>query len=214
MTARPIAARRSARVRTHGDRAAACQALRCSRSRQDGALWRTLREQCLDFTGSLSSLHDITVRPFTWVDERYHVSPHGGLLGKTPAEVYNAEPRVADTLDEVRFRKALTVRARRRLRRDNTLSMDGLDWQTDLLFLGGPLVTVAQCLALPDDPPWIKHESKEFPLSPVAPVKNGRRARTQVNRDTPHSVRVPFDPPRTLLERTLGNHIRRNGGEP
>jgi transposase InsO family protein len=113
--------------------------------------WRTLREQCLDLTGSLSSLHDLNVRLFAWVDEHYHISSHGGLLGKTPAEVYNAEPRVADTLDEVRLRKALTVRARRRLRRDNTLSMDGQDWQTDLHFLGGHLVTVARCLALPDD---------------------------------------------------------------
>jgi len=175
--------------------------------------WRTLREQCLDLTGSLSSLHDLNVRLFAWVDEHYHVSPHGGLLGKTPAAVYNAESRAADALDEVRLRHALTVRARRRLRRDNTLSMDGQEWQTDLHFLAGRLVTVARCLALPDDPPWIEHEDRQHPLSPVDPIKNGRRPRPPSNLDSPHPVRVPFDPPKTLLQRALGSELIREGGE-
>ena len=167
--------------------------------------WRTLREQCLDLTGSLSSLHDLNVRIFAWVDERYHVTAHGGLLGKTPASVYGAEPLAREAIDEVRLRNALTVRARRRLRRDNTLSMDGEDWQTDLHFLAGRLVTVARCLALPDDPPWIEHEEKQFLLTPVDPIKNGRRGRSVQNLDAPHPARVAFDPPRSLLDRALGN---------
>lgn len=175
--------------------------------------WRTLREQCLDLTGSLGSLHDLNVRLFAWVDERYHITAHGGLLGKTPAGVYDAEPRVTDTLDEVRLRRALTVRARRRLRRDNTLSMDGQDWQTDLHFLAGRLVTVARCLALPDDPPWIEYEEKEFPLKPVDAVKNGRRHRSPSNLDAPHPARVAFDPPKALLDRALGNVPSDEGGE-
>jgi putative transposase len=175
--------------------------------------WRTLREQCLDLTGSLGSLHDLNVRLFAWVDERYHVTAHGGLLGKTPAGVYDAEPRVTDTLDEVRLRRALTVRARRRLRRDNTLSMDGQDWQTDLHFLAGQLVTVACCLALPDDPPWIEYDEKEFPLKPVDAVNNGRRHRSPSNLDAPHPARVAFDPPKALLDRALGNVASDEGGE-
>jgi putative transposase len=176
--------------------------------------WRTLREQCLDLTGSLASLHDLNVRIFAWVDERYHVSAHGGLLGKTPAAVYDAYPCTSDALDEVRLRNALTVRARRRLRRDNTLSMDGEEWQTDLHFLAGRLVTVARCLALPDDAPWIEHEEKQFPLSPVDPVKNGRRPRSTSNLDAPHPARVAFDPPRALLDRALGQELRNEGDEP
>lgn len=166
--------------------------------------WRTLREQCLDLTGSLSSLHDLNVRIFAWVDERYHVTAHGGLLGKTPKSVYGAEPVAREVIDEARLRNALTVRARRRLRRDNTLSMDGEDWQTDLHFLAGRLVTVARCLALPDEPPWIEHEEKQFLLTPVDPIKNGRRTRSPQNLDAPHSARVDFDAPRSLLDRALG----------
>jgi transposase InsO family protein len=166
--------------------------------------WRTLREQCLDLSGSLATLHDLNVRLYAWVDEHYHRTPHGGLLGRTPDVVYDNEPRVTDTIDEVRLRDALTVRARRRVRRDNTLSMDGVDWQTDLHFLAGRLVTVARCLALPDDPPWLEHEGKRFELSAVDPVRNARRERSKTNLDTPHPARVPFDPPSAMLRRALG----------
>jgi transposase InsO family protein len=170
--------------------------------------WRTLREQCLDLVGSLGSLHDLNVRLLAWVDERYHTTPHGALMGKTPAEVYEAEPRAVDALDEVRLRDALTVRARRRVRRDNTLSMDGDDWETDLHFLAGHLVTVARSLALPDDPPWIEHEDRVHPLRRVDPVANGKRARGPKNLDAPHPARVDFDAPGALLDRALG---RRRG---
>jgi putative transposase len=171
--------------------------------------WRTLREQCLDLTGSVASLHDLNVRVLAWVDERYHTTPHGALMGKTPARVYEQEPRAVDELDEVRLRDALTVRARRRLRRDNTLSMDGQDWETALHFLAGQLVTVARSLALPDDPPWIEHEDKRYPLTLVDPVANGKQPRrSPQNLDAPHPARIDFDPTGALLDRALG---RRRG---
>jgi len=173
--------------------------------------WRTLREQCLDLTGSLASLHELNARILAWVDERYHVTPHGALVGKTPLQVYAAvDSAERDTFDEVRLRDALTVRARRRVRRDNTLSMDGEDWETDLHFLAGQLVTVARCLALPDDPPRIEHEERVYPLRRVDPVANGRRARSPSNLDAPHVARVQFDPPGALLDRAVGGS--RKGG--
>lgn len=167
--------------------------------------WRTLREQCLDLTGSLGALHDLNARLLAWVDERYHVTPHGALVGKTPLDVFGSADDTERVLfDEARLRDALTVRARRRVRRDNTLSMDGEDWETELHFLASRLVTVARCLALPDDPPWIEHEERIYPLRRVDPIANGRRERSRSNLDTPHAARVPFDPPRALLDRALG----------
>jgi putative transposase len=167
--------------------------------------WRTLREQCLDLTGSLTSLHDLNARLYAWLDERYHVTPHGALVGKTPAEVYDdAEHPERAAFDEAVLRSALTVRARRRLRRDSTVSVDGEDWETDLGFLAGQLVTVARCLVTPDDPPYLLHDDKPFPLRRVDPIANGRRKRSAQNLDVPHAARVPFDPPGALLDRALG----------
>lgn len=166
--------------------------------------WRTLREQCLVFCKDLGSLHDLNVRILAWLDEHYHKAPHGGLMGKTPAEVFNVAPVKTDELDEPKLRRALTVRERRRVRRDNTLAMDGTDWETSLHFLAGRLVTVARSLVDADDPPWIEYEDKVYPLSPVDPVKNARRARSPMCLDEPHPARIPFDPPGALVDRAVG----------
>lgn len=176
--------------------------------------WRTLRDQCLVFCKELGSLHDLNVRLLAWLDEHYHRAPHGGLMGKTPANVFAAAPLKVDDLDEDRLRRALTVRERRRVRRDNTLAMDGADWETSLHFLAGRLVTVARSLVDADDPPWIEYEDKAYPLAPVDPVKNARRARSPMCLDQPHPARVPFDPPATLVDCAVGRTpAARNGDD-
>lgn len=172
--------------------------------------WRTLRERCLDFAGSLGSLHDLNVRLGAFLDEHYHRASHAALMGKTPADVFASMPRATDGFDEKRLIDALTIRARRRVRRDNTLAMEGQDWETSLHFLAGRLVTVARSLAEPDAPPWIEHEGTRFVLAPVDPIRNARRERSLSNLDAPHPARVPFDPPSALLDRALG---RRPGGD-
>lgn len=170
--------------------------------------WRTLREGCLHFTGALSTLQELNARLYAWVDQHYHVSAHAALFGKSPAQVYEEGPREVDDIDERRLRDALTVHARRRVRRDNTLAMDGEDWETDLGYLAGRLVTVSRCLVEPEAPPWLEHEGKRYLLRPVDPVRNGRRPRPACNLDTPHVARVPFDPPSTLLDKAVGR-VRR-----
>jgi len=168
--------------------------------------WRTLREGCLDFVGSLSSLHELNVRLWAFIDEHYHRTPHGGLLGKSPAAVYEATPRPVDAFDESLLRKALTIHARRRVRRDSTLPMDGTDWETDLHFLAGKLVTVSRCLIDPSEPPWLEHEGRVHLLHPVNAKANGQKPRSKSCLDQTHPARkpVPFDPPKALLDQTLG----------
>jgi putative transposase len=164
--------------------------------------WRTLREGCLDFVGSVGSLHDLNVRLWAFVDEHYHRAPHAGLMGKSPASVYEDTPRPIDDFDEAMLRKALTVQLRRRVRRDSTLPMDGTDWQTDLHFLAGRVVTVSRCLVDTSEPPWIEHEGKSHRLHPVDAKANAHKPRTKSA--LPARASVPFDPPKALLDQTLG----------
>jgi hypothetical protein len=166
--------------------------------------WRTLRQRCLDFVGALSSLHDLNVRLYAFLDEHYHRTPHGGLMGKAPEAVFTASPRHADAFDEKRLRDALTVHVRRRVRGDCTVPMDGVDWETDLGFLARSLVTVSRCMVDPADPPWIEREGTRHLLHPVDPRKNATRSRSPVLRDVTHEARTPFDPPKALLDKTLG----------
>ena len=164
--------------------------------------WRTLREGCLDFVGSVGSLHDLNVRLWAFIDEHYHRAPHAGLIGKSPASVYEDTLRPIDAFDETMLRKALTVQLRRRVRRDSTLPMDGTDWQTDLHFLAGRVVTVSRCLVDPSEPPWIEHEGKSHRLHPVDAKANAHKPRTKAA--LPARASVPFDPPKALLNQTLG----------
>lgn len=175
--------------------------------------WRTLREGCLDFVGSLGSLHDLNVRLWAFVDQHYHRAPHGGLLGKTPAAIYEETPRPIDAFDEAMLRKALTIQARRRVRRDSTLPMDGADWETDLHFLAGKLVTVSRCMIDPSEPPWLEHEGRVHLLHPVNPKANGQKPRSKSCLDAAHPARkpVPFDPPKALLAQTLGRKPKPDG---
>jgi putative transposase len=168
--------------------------------------WRTLREGCLDHIGELASLHDLNVRLWAWLDQHYHAAPHASLFGQTPAQVFEATPLSVeeDHFDEQRLRDALTIHARRRVRKDSTLAMDGEEWETDLGFLAGRLVTVSRCLVAPGDPPWLEHEGKRFALHPVDPVGNARRTRSPCSLDAPHPARVDFDPTKSLLDKALG----------
>ena len=175
--------------------------------------WRTLREGCLNHTGNLASLHDLNVRIWAWLDTHYHRSAHGALMGGSPASVFDGATRTADAFDEARLRSALTVSARRRVRRDSTLSMDGEDWETDLHFLAGRLVTVSRCMVDPDEPPSLEHEGKRFALHKVDPVANARRPRSASSMDAPHEARVPFDPTGVMLDTQLGRGPRRPGGD-
>jgi len=168
--------------------------------------WRTLREGCLSHLGSVASLHDINVRLWSFLDEHYHRAPHAALMGKTPVEVFDAAIPAPDALDEARLRDALTIRARRRVRRDSTLSFDGADWELDQLFLAGRIVDVRFCVATPAEPPWIEHEGERYVLHRVDPKRNAHRRRVAIPPKKPKVI--PFDPAGALLDRSVGRNAR------
>jgi putative transposase len=173
--------------------------------------WRTLRQGCLDFVGALTSLHDLNVRLWAWVDQHYHKSPHASLMGKSPGEVYKATPRPLDSIAEQKLRDALTARVRRRVRRDTTVTVDGRDWELNQGFLAGRLVSVAHCLVDPNESPWVEHDGKRFALHPVDPVANAHRKRPprRARVDSSRSAPVAFDPARVLLDRAIGRPVTR-----
>ncbi len=167
--------------------------------------WRTLRQGCLDFLGALSSLDEVNARLRAFLDEHYHAAPHGALMGRSPGTVYaeGAADRGAVPTED-KLAEALTIRERRRVRRDTTVSVDGKDWELDQGFLAGRVVTVARCLLDLATAPWIEYEDKRLALHPVDAVKNGHRKRP-LRRDADHTKparSVPFDPPGALVART------------
>ena len=179
-------------------------------------LWRSLREGCLDYLGTLGSLHDVQVRLLAFLDQHYHQAPHAGLVGRSPASVWAEAPRRdEDILTEEALRDALTVQGRRRIRGDSTLSIAGVDWQLDKAFLAGRLVTVSRSLFRPTEPPWVEYEGRRFDLHPVDPKANahrrGRRLHPDPNRAKRGIDAVPFDPPKALLDQAVRRQPRKEG---
>jgi putative transposase len=164
--------------------------------------WRTLRENVLDHLGAVVSLEDIAARIQAFLDVHYHAAPHAGLMGRAPGIVYAPGQREIDALSESRLREALTIRQRRRVHRDTTVSVRGQLFELDHGYLAGRLVTVAYCLLDEPPAPVVEHEGQRIPLRPVNPVHNAHVKRPPRRPGAaPAEQPVPFDPGGALLEK-------------
>jgi putative transposase len=163
--------------------------------------WRTLREGLLAFCTGEMSLDELNRRLRAFVD-RYHDTPHAGLMGRTPASVYKAHERT-DDLDEQKLRKALMVRETRRVSHDNLVRIAGVAWELDQGFLAGTKVTIVRSLLASSAPPAVELEGKLLPLHPVDPVHNAKSKRPALRAPEPHKPARPgvaFNPIGTLLK--------------
>lgn len=166
--------------------------------------WRTLRGGCLDHLAGVTSLHDVQVRLDAFLDQHYHRAPHGGLLGKTPADAWaGAQCRA---VDEPALAAALTVHRRRRVRRDGTVDLDGRVWQLDQGFLAGRVVTVIAAHAGLAGDPVAVHDGHRYDLRPADPVAASRTRRRRRGEVPPPTT--PFDPAGALLDKSAGRPPR------
>jgi transposase InsO family protein len=162
--------------------------------------WRTLREGCLDHLGQVGSLADVNQRLAIFLERHYHRAPHAGLMGRSPLSAYAPAERTPNHVSEVQLREALSVRERRRVRRDTTVSVLGCIYELQQGFLAGRVVDVVYSYL--DDPPApeVEYEGKRYPLQPVDPVANSRRVRPLRHpQDAEPREPVAFDPSCALL---------------
>jgi putative transposase len=100
---------------------------------------RTVREQFLRplDVESLKSLEDLELRFHSWLESEYHRSPHRGLDGKTPLEVWveRAERIIAidPTLD---YGKLFFHQTDRKVHKDSTVTLDGVLYEVSSLLIG------------------------------------------------------------------------------
>ena len=140
---------------------------------------------------------------------RLHRAPHAGLFGRTPSDVWaeaEVDPEV-DHLDEEAIRRALTVHERRRVRRDNTLSVAGQTFQLDQGFLAGRVVTAAYCMLDEPPEPVVVADEKQYCLHLVDPILNAtvkRPPRREATTNTPSIKATGFNPAETLLRQATG----------
>jgi putative transposase len=144
--------------------------------------WRRMREEALSHIGQVASLAEVELKLRDWLARYYQRAPHAGILGRTPAARYAEGEKARVTEDELRA--ALTVRVRRRVRRDTTISVDGIVYEVPLGYLAGQIVTVATSLfdaaqPAPSACPGKAQESGRFRARPRSwhQQRGGRRWR-------------------------------------
>jgi putative transposase len=180
--------------------------------------WRTLREGCLDYLGEVTSLHEVNVRLWAWLDQHYHLSPHAALLGRSPQAVFRSAPQQPLEVDEARLRQALTGRVERLVRKDSTLSLSGQHYELEAGHLAGQRVVVCHSLLHSSELPWVEHAGRRYGLRPVDPVRNGRTRRKALPPSEPAERRTAFNPPKALLDKAVGRKPghrgeRKQGGD-
>lgn len=158
--------------------------------------------------GTCSSLHDVQVRLLAFVQEFYHADPHSGLIGRCPADLYYNDGATEDSVSEDELCEAMTVRTSRRVRRDGTLAVGGIDWEVDAGFLAGKKVTVARTLFDPQRSPWIEHDEQRYNLEKVDPIANGKQPRSKRQNTRRGVDAIDFDPVGALVDRMLGKNTK------
>ena len=160
--------------------------------------WRRMREEALDHIGQVASLADVEHKLRTWLSRFYQDAPHAGILGRAPATVFAEGDKVR--VDKEQLKSALTIRTRRRVRRDSTLSLGGTLYEVPFGYLAGQVVTVATCF-FETTTPVLETDGKTAPLRVVDPTANAR-TRRPARRPVPDRAKGPvdFNPGRTLDE--------------
>lgn len=158
--------------------------------------WRRMREEALAHIGQVASLADVEQKLRTWLSRFYQDAPHAGILGRAPATVFAEGDK--SLVNKEQLKSALTVRTRRRVRRDSTLSLGGTLYEVPFGYLAGQVVTVATCF-FESTTPVLELDGKTPPLRLVDPMANAR-TRRPAKRPAPDRAKGPvdFDPGRTL----------------
>ncbi len=162
--------------------------------------WRRMREEALNHIGEVASLVDVEHKLRTWLSRFYQCAPHAGILGRAPAARFAEGDKVR--VGEQELRDALTVRVRRRVRRDTTVNIGGTVYEVPLGYLAGHLVTIATSL-FDRQLPGLELDNKRIPLVVVDPLHNATRKRPP-RRSIPDKPEHPvdFDPSQTLAPST------------
>jgi transposase InsO family protein len=139
---------------------------------------RTLREHCLDRIDreKVTTLDDLNVRLWAWVEGEYHKTPHEGLSGKTPLAAWEEDASQVRWIDDpAKLDTAFTATIERAVKNDSTVQVRGKTYEVPT-HLRGRTVTLGYALLAPECL-WVLDGSTRVPVREVDPVANARRPR-------------------------------------
>lgn len=140
--------------------------------------WRTLRERFLDRLdlAEVTTLDELNVRLWAWVESEYHRTPHEGLDGRTPLEVWEEDASEIRWVDDPAILDAaFTATIERAARNDSTIQVRGRTYEVPT-HLRGRTVKLGYSLLAPDRL-FVVDGTTRVPLRVVDPEANAHRAR-------------------------------------
>lgn len=100
--------------------------------------FRTVRQQFLStHCESLASLQDLDSRFHSWLESEYHRSPHRGLGGRTPLELWLEKAHLIIPIDPtVNLDELFKHEEVRKVHKDSTVTLNGVLYEVDSTLIG------------------------------------------------------------------------------
>jgi len=100
--------------------------------------FRTVRQQFLSIRcESLASLQDLDARFHSWVESEYHRSPHRGLGGRTPLEVWLEKAHLIIPIDPtINLDELFKHEDIRKVHKDSTVTLHGVLYEVSSILIG------------------------------------------------------------------------------
>jgi len=165
--------------------------------------WSTLRSHVVDRLDlqKVTTLDELNLRLWSYVEGEYHCRPHASLAGKTPLEVWESDAEnIRWVSDHSELEQAFYGEAERLARNDSTVQWRGVFYEVPP-YLRGRKVRLRYSLLDPSRVSLID-ANVETPLRVVNPIANAHRSRAASPPVSPHPTpQTGLNAAELLLER-------------
>jgi putative transposase len=148
-------------------------------------MWRTLRGHLIDRLDlqQVTTLDELNLRLWSYVETEYHCKPHGSLSGKSPLEVWESDAAdIRWITDHSQLEQAFHGEADRLARNDSTVQWRGAFYEVPP-YLRGRTVRLRYSL-LRTSRVSVLDANVEIPLRAVDPIGNAHRHRNASRPET------------------------------
>jgi transposase InsO family protein len=172
--------------------------------------WRNLREHVLDRLDpvKVTTLDELNLRIWNYVEADYHGRPHSSLSGKTPLEVWESDSdEIRWISDHSQLEQSFVGETERQARNDSTIQWRGLFYEVPP-YLRLRKVRLRYSM-LDNRRVSLIDKNVEIPLRVVQPMANAHRSRYVAPLSEPDKPDTGMNAPELLLESV----IRPTGGD-
>ena len=146
--------------------------------------WQTMRYRCTDHLGARATFPEVQAALSAWLEMDYHSSLHSSLCKASPNSRYlQGIQSLPGPLSVRELAQAFELKQRRKVRKDNTLTLHGRTYEVAGRLYAGKTVDVVVD-ALTKDVLRATWKDKAVPIGLCDPVANAKRGRP-----------APTDPP-------------------